>query len=128
MWTPVQVLSERPAICIRQPYVQQILEGAKTYEYRTTRTHKRGTVYVYASKTCEPKTKWGSTVKNDLFVTGVVVGTVDITDCVWFPERGERGEFGYKLENPVRFAEPLVPNVGQKPQPIWFYPFGPFGQ
>ena len=50
---------------------------------------------------------------------GVLVGTVKLVDC-----DGDYGDFEWSLENPVRFREPLVPNPEEKPQPIWFYPFG----
>lgn len=42
------------AISIRQPYVEQILRGEKTWEYRSQNTKIRECVYLCASKTPGP--------------------------------------------------------------------------
>ncbi|MBK8128074.1 MAG: ASCH domain-containing protein [bacterium] len=38
------------ALSVRQPYAEQIMRGEKQFEYRNQITHKRGRVYIYASK------------------------------------------------------------------------------
>lgn len=37
------------AISIKQPFVEEILQGLKVYEYRSRPTKIRGRVYLYAS-------------------------------------------------------------------------------
>ena len=39
------------ALSVRQPFAEQIMLGKKKIEYRSQLTHKRGSFYIYASKT-----------------------------------------------------------------------------
>jgi hypothetical protein len=105
------------ALSIRQPYAEQILRGMKRYEYRPTRTRKQERVYIYAAMQpgelddfaelgCEP---------GDLS-TGVLVGSVEITDCT----RNGRG-WKWHLKRPHRLKRSLKP--ARHPQPSWFNPF-----
>lgn len=51
--------------------------------------------------------------------TGVIVGSIEIVDCVYF----EADEiYGYKLKHPKRYTKYLVPK--SQPQPCFFFPFG----
>jgi hypothetical protein len=107
------------AISIRQPYVEQILRGAKVREYGSVSTNIRERVFIYASKHS------GDWFDYDLLgfdrnqlPHGLLVGTVDIAGCEWY----RRGDcYAYLLQNPQRLAEPVEPV--KKPQPIWFRPF-----
>lgn len=107
------------AISIRQPDVEQILRGVKVREYRSVPTNIRERVYIYASK------HRGNWFEYDLLgfepedlPRGLLVGTVEITGCEWFPQ----GDcYAYLLKNPKRIARPLEP--ANQPQPIWFRPF-----
>lgn len=106
------------AISIRQPYVEQILLGVKEYEYRSTLTHIRGRVFLYAAKKpMDSATEWrkaGS--ERGKLPTGVIVGSVVISGC----EPWRSGGFRYKLESPRRLRRYLVPN--SHPQPKFFKP------
>ena len=106
------------AISIRQPYVEQILLGVKPYEYRTTLTHIRGRVYLYAAKKLvDSKAEWRKARSEPgKLPTGVIVGSVVISDC----EPWNDGEFRYKLEAPKRLRKYLVPN--SQPLPKFFKP------
>jgi len=105
------------AISIRQPYVEQILLGVKKYEYRSTLTHIRGRVYLYAAKKLvNSAAEWRKARSEPgKLPTGIIVGSVVITGC----ERW-KGEFRYKLEAPKRLRKYLVPN--SQPQPKFFRP------
>jgi hypothetical protein len=96
-------------ISIRQPYVEQILLGVKKYEYRSTLTHIRGRVYLYASKKpVDSPAEWrkaGS--ERGKLPTGVLVGSVVIAGCKAWKDDG----FRYKLEAPKRLRKYLVPNA-----------------
>ena len=107
------------AISIRQPYVEQILLGIKKYEYRSTLTHIRGKVYLYASKKPVDRDADWRRAKSERgkLPTGVIVGSVVIVGCEWSEKDGC---FRYKLESPKRLRKHLVPN-GQ-PQPKFFRP------
>lgn len=105
------------ALSVRQPHAEKILRGTKKIEYRSTRTHIRERVYVYASTKpadaelfaelrCEP---------GDL-PTGVLVGTVEVIECT-----GADGEYEWHLARPKRLAKRLKPK--NQPHPVWFRPF-----
>jgi hypothetical protein len=105
------------ALSVRQPYAEQIMRGEKTIEYRSLNTRKRGRVYIYASKTpgyAEDFADMG--LSPDDLPTGVLIGTVEITDCIKFP-----GDYEWHLANPQRLPEHMKPT--KQPQPVWFRPF-----
>jgi hypothetical protein len=73
-------------LIIKQPYVDQILAGEKTVEYRSTHTNIRGRIGLIASG-----------------AKGLVLGTVELFD--FFHE--------WRLRSPKRFEKPVP--VPQKP-------------
>ena len=110
------------ALSIRQPYAELIFTARrskrKTTEYRSRRTHIRERVYIYACKAAEPLEEFEKHgIDPDDFPLGVLVGTVEIDDCI----EGD-GEFEWKLKNPIRLETPL--GVTGVPQPGFFWPFG----
>lgn len=113
------VISGR-AISIKQPFVEEILLGIKKYEYRSRPTKIRGRVYLYASLKPRLDGNWKKLKMNPSDApTGVIVGSVEIVDCVYF----ENNEiYGYKLKHPKRYTKYLVPK--NQPQPCFFFPFG----
>lgn len=108
---------QNKALSIRQPYVEQIMRGTKTVEYRSMRTLIRGRVYIYASNTPGPISKFRAIKAHPGdFPTGFIIGTVEIVDCTGAP-----GKYEWHLANPVRLAEPIKPD--NRAQPAWFIPF-----
>jgi len=105
------------AISIRQPYVEQILRGLKTIEYRSKPTRIRERVYLYASLTPGGDAEdWRSVEASPGGLpVGVIVGSVEIVDC-----RGEDGDYEYDLERPVRLGTPL--QAKNQPQPTFWRP------
>lgn len=118
------------ALSIRQPFAELIMLGKKRVEYRRYRTKIRGRIYIYASKQ-----RWD----RDLELTyaretgldletlprGVLVGTVELVDCREIATAGlgsDHGDFEWILANPERLSVLLPPC--EKPQPMWFHPFG----
>jgi hypothetical protein len=108
-----------PAISIRQPYVELILRGSKTREYRSRPTSILERVYLYASlRPAECAAEWRKVRKRpgDL-PTGVILGSVEIVDCRW----DERMRcFAYLLNAPKRLAKHRRP-IGQ-PTPCFWRP------
>lgn len=107
------------ALSIRQPFAEEIMAGRKTIEYRTIRTNIRERVYIYASKHDYARTLYE-------LPRGVIVGSVEISDCVGqldVPGHQELGisEYRWILKNPKRLKRLLKPKG--KPQPVWFKPF-----
>lgn len=107
------------AISIRQPYAELIMLTIKKHENRSTLTHLRGRVYVYASKKpAADNSGWRRAKKEPGGLpTGVIVGSVEIVDCKW---SDSHGCFRYRLTNPVRLRKAVKP-LG-KPQPKFFKP------
>lgn len=110
------------AISIRQPYIEEILLGKKKYEYRSRPTKIRGRVFLYASlgKGDEVRFKKIGYEPGEL-PTGVVVGSVEIIDCVYYKKEDI---YGYKLAKPRRYKTSKKPT--NQPQPCWFFPFKKF--
>lgn len=105
------------ALSIRQPYAEQILQGKKKIEYRGMVTHIRGRVYIYASLTPGYPEDWEEIkMQPGDLPTGVLVGTIEITNCT-----GEPGNYEWHLGKPERLERNLKPE--KHPQPSWFYPF-----
>lgn len=108
------------AISIQQPFVEQILKGKKKYEYRSRPTQIRGRVFLYASLRPGEISRWkGTGFKPGDLPTGLIVGSVEIVDCVYFKKNKI---YGYKLVKPKRYKKHVKPK--QQPQPCWFFPFG----
>jgi len=106
------------ALSIRQPYAEQIMLGMKKIEYRSFPAYIRERVHIYASHTPGPLKEWKRIKKQpgDL-PTGVLIGTVEITDCTLGDEAYE-----WHLARPKRSKKMLKPK--EHPQPAWFWPFG----
>src|SRR5689334_4438838 len=98
---------------IQQPFCELILRGLKTVEYRSRRTHFRGTCYLYATKNAPPadqaaewvEEKYGLTLDVASLPRGVLVGTVEIVGC----REGTDGDFEWQLANPKRLPSPRKP-------------------
>jgi hypothetical protein len=70
------------ALSIRQPHAEQILRGTKLFEDRTRPTTIRERIYIYVSrKPGAAKQFERMHIQPGDLVTGVIVGTVEITDC-----------------------------------------------
>lgn len=107
------------AISIRQPLVERILLGKKKFEYRNQATKIRERIYLYASaKPFDDPDLWRKMKLNpgDL-PTGVIVGSIEITDCNW---DNDNGCYAYTLARPQRLHRHLTP-VNQ-PQPVFWRP------
>ena len=109
-------------LSLRQPWAEEIMRGTKTVENRAKSVKHRGKIYIYASlgrNSAEDEADAAEEVGYpiDDLPRGVVIGTVEIVGCEF---NGEG--FEWQLANPVRLARPLPPN--ERPQPVWFHPFG----
>ena len=108
------------AISIRQPFVEAILRGLKTTEFRSGPTNIRGRILLYASlgrysddDEQEMLQELGmSDVDLESLARGAIVGSVELYDS-------NGGE--WYLRNPQRSEKPVEPI--NRPNPVWFYPF-----
>jgi hypothetical protein len=109
------------ALSIRQPFAELIMTGEKKIEYRSRPTKLRERVYIYACKTRGyPESYEEHGLEPDELPHGVLIGTVEIVDCV------DCGEFEWHLANPKQLKKPLAVNA--IPQPGFFWPFGKGGR
>jgi len=104
------------ALSVRQPFAEQIMRDTKKIEYRNIRTNIRGRVSIYAS--LKPKLEAFERMgeKPGDFPVGVIVGAVEIVECV-----EKKNEYEWKLAKPKRLKKPIKPEG--HPQPVWFKPF-----
>jgi hypothetical protein len=114
---PYDIEPRTRAISIRQPYAEAILQGKKRKEFRPVRTWMRGLVWIYASKTPGDDPAMWRKLKAQLgdLETGMIVGTVEIVDCV----EEEGGGWAYVLKNPRRCRTWAPHGVAQ---PIFWRP------
>ena len=105
------------ALSIRQPYVELILLGEKTAEYRTRPTNFRGRVYLYAAKKFADLSLPGADAsKAELSLPrGLIIGSVNIVGCV-----RERECFAWQLREPIRYDTPV--RAQGMPQPGFWKP------
>jgi hypothetical protein len=100
------------------------MSGEKSIEFRSRRTHIRGTIYIYAAAGRYARGEEAKMMKKykiadvecDDLSRGVVIGTVELHDCV-----EGKDSFRWHLRDPVRAKRKRKPSG--KPQPVWFYPF-----
>ena len=109
-------------LSLRQPWAEQVMRGEKLFEYRERPVKHRGRVYIYASLGRYDATEEAAMAREvgfglDDLPRGLVVGTVEITGC-----EDDGDCFVWHLANAERFETPLPPV--ERPQPIWFHPFG----
>jgi hypothetical protein len=105
------------ALSVRQPYLELILAGRKTIEYRSRATSVRERVYLYASKIPGPPEAFEEAGwSRDDLPCGVILGSVEIIDC----SRG-KDFYEWQLARPRRLKTPLKPT--RRPQPMFFFPF-----
>ena len=107
------------AISIRQPFAELILRGDKRAEYRSQLTNIRERVFIYASKNpAESPEAWErvGSAPGEL-PTGLIVGSVEITDCRW---DGRSKCYAYVLKAARRLRKPLRPT--NQPQPKFWIP------
>jgi hypothetical protein len=108
-----------PALSVRQPWAELIVSGRKSVEVRSWITEYRGKLWVHAGKKSDPLLEKAFDL-HDLF-RGGFIGSVILSATVPLDsERWElwrqrhldsadylRGQFGWILESPIRFREPI---------------------
>jgi hypothetical protein len=101
--------NEQRAISIRQPWAHAILHLGKNIENRPMRTHYRGRILIQASLKVERVEARRLKVKRDELLTGAIVGSVEIVDCIRNSKSkwAVRGQWHWLLRNPRLLAKPI---------------------
>lgn len=110
-----RLMRDTRAISLRQPWAWAVVMGYKDVENRQTRTNFRGRILIHAAQKLDP---WGFQYLWELglhrklpdeLITGALIGSVRITDCVvdqdspWAFE----GEWHWLLSSPREFNTPI---------------------
>jgi len=69
-------------LTIKQPFATLIIEGYKTYEFRSWKTSFRGEIYIHAGKSIDQEAMKRVEHLNLSYPTGCIIGKATITDCV----------------------------------------------
>jgi len=92
------------ALSVKQPWAALITHGDKIEEYRSWRTHKRGTILIHASAQAE--SDWREYFSafgyplTELYL-GAIVGAAQLVDCVADPDGG----YAWRLEGAFLLPE-----------------------
>ncbi len=111
------------ALTIKQPAASLIIHGIKKYEFRSWKTKYRGKILIHAGKGINNEyiSKFKEYLPEKL-PSGMIIGQVDITDCIEITEefkeelflensdiyrRASIGEYAWKLDNIVVFDKQI---------------------
>jgi hypothetical protein len=101
--------NELRAISVRQPWAHAILHLGKDVENRPMRTHFRGRILIQAALRVERDEALRFKLDPDDLPTGVIVGSVEIVDCVRNSKSrwADRGQWHWLLKNPRVLTKPI---------------------
>lgn len=116
---PISVLSRAPALSVRQPWAELILERQKQIEVRSWSTRHRGPLWLHAGRTPDPDAAQFFGLGE--LPLGCFVGLIEVMDIVPFdpdhwhkwrahhlsPGPWRAGLFAWMIENPIRLKRPV---------------------
>lgn len=101
--------NEQRALSVRQPWAHAILHLGNDVENRPWRTHYRGRIFIQAALKIEREEALNLKLSPDELPTGVIVGSVEIVDCVRNSKSkwASRGQWHWILKNPRYLSKPI---------------------
>src|SRR4051794_35618293 len=105
-------IKEMKVLNVAQPNAHNIIFNGKNVENRSKFSKFRGTIAIYASKTCKMERFEDQEVTREECTFGAIVGFVDIVDCITEEEvKGKTrdwfsGPYGYVFENVIALGDP----------------------
>jgi hypothetical protein len=78
--TTIQQAHTLKVLTVKQPWATMLIAGIKTIENRTFRTRNRGTLAIHAAARVDRE--GAQRFPDSVGPTGVVLGTVEVLDCV----------------------------------------------
>jgi ASCH domain len=98
------------ALSIKQPWAALVVQGLKTIEIRRWPTARRGRILIHAAAVPDNRPEAWRHVPNDLLtlakIQGGILGSVEITDCLRYPD----------------LATFLIDQAAHRNEPSWFEP------
>jgi hypothetical protein len=103
------ISNDQRAISIRQPWAHAILHLGKDIENRRVRRHFRGRILIQASLKIEHDEARKLKLDPDRLLTGAIVGSVEIVDCVRDSKSkwANSGQWHLLLKNPRVLVKPI---------------------
>ena len=111
------------ALTIKEPWATLIIEGYKTYEFRSWKTNYRGKILIHAGMTLEKENAEKFKEYNLDYSRGAIIGEAEITDCIFvtkevneklkkinplvYGKSGHVEKYAWKLENVKKYDEPI---------------------
>ncbi len=111
------------ALTIKQPWAELIIEGYKTYEFRSWKTNYRGKILIHAGKSLERDMATRFKGYNLTYTMGAIIGEATLEDCILVDKkfneelrkidpvvygRSNHVEtYAWKLTNIVKYEKPI---------------------
>jgi len=98
------------ALTVREPWASLIINGYKKYEFRSWKTNYRGKILIHSGQNIEKNNIKRFEKYNLEYISGAIIGEVELTDCVLVDENLEKKlikdnpEVYKKTDNPRKYA------------------------
>lgn len=110
-------------LTIREPWATLIIEGYKSYEFRSWKTKYRGKVLIHAGLSLDKEDALRFKNYNLNYAKGAIIGEAEITDCILvdkefnnklrsidpivYGKSSHAETYAFKLENVVKYNKPI---------------------
>ena len=98
-------LSPVYALSLKQPWAALVVQGLKTIEVRRWQTVRRGRILIHAARVPDKRDQAWKHVTPNLFslaqLQGGIIGSVELTDCVRYPDLPK-----FLADQPAHYNEP----------------------
>ena len=115
-------------LTIKEPWATLIIEGYKTYEFRSWKTKYRGKILIHAGATLERDMVPRFSCYDLKYNCGHIIGEAELVDCILVDEKFDKElkeinpivyaksthveKYAWKLENVIKYDKP-IPHKGQ---------------
>lgn len=122
------------AITLKEPWASLVVNGYKTYEFRSRKTNFRGKILIHAAKCCDKNNIDRFKSYNLDYGVGEIIGEAEIVDCikvteplrkhlleldnVVYKESGYKETYAYVIKNAKKYDK-YIPCKGNLS--IWNY-------
>ena len=110
-------------LTIKQPWASLIIEGYKSYEFRSWKTNYRGKILIHAGLSLEKSVASKFVEYNLKYDLGCIIGEAELTDCILVDEKFNQElrninplvydksnhveKYAWKLENIKKYDNPI---------------------
>lgn len=110
-------------LTIKEPWATLIIEGYKSYEFRSWKTNYRGKILIHAGLSLEKDSKKRFEDYNLTYQMGNIIGEAELVDCIKVDDKlqdelsninplvyaktSHKGEYAWKLENIKKYDKKI---------------------